>query len=164
LTVVRVLAPRWLLLRRVPFLVFVAFLTLVTWAPAADRDVWTVAGWSFCLVAGVLVTGLDLIRRAGVELRADAVVVLGSFRRREVPWRDVREITLGGCWLGWTTLHLADGGKVLCEYPRFPLLVPRRRAEADYRRLAEWWLAHRGPDWHPAPQRYPSPLPPVVEP
>ena len=159
--VVRVLAPRRLLLRRVPYVVCVALLTAVTWGPdtAADRDAWMVAGWTFCLVVAVVMTALELGRRDGLELRSDTVVVLRSFRPREVAWRDVQAITPGRWPDRSTTLHLASGATVPCGYPRLSPLVPRRRVEADYHRVGRWWLAHRGPDWRPLFAQPPAPYP-----
>jgi hypothetical protein len=100
-----------------------------------------------------------LWRPFGVDLREDVAVLVDPFRRRRIPWRDVQAITMGGWTDHHTTLHLANGRTVRCAYPCRSLFA-RRRVEADYHRVGQWWLAHRGPDWRPAvapPPPYPAP-------
>jgi hypothetical protein len=46
-------------------------------------------------------------------------------------------------------LYRETGKPVRVPYPSPSWFVPRQRFEADYHRIGQWWLAHRGPDWHP---------------
>jgi hypothetical protein len=87
----------------------------------------------------------DLVRPAGVDLRPDAIVVHGRFRRREFAWHDVTDVRVDR--RRGAVLELAGGEEVVLGYPSRGLLPPfgLRRFDADHRRIREWWLAHREP-------------------
>ena len=99
---------------------------------------------SLGMVAAVALTdGVELLRPGGVDLRPDAVVVQGAFRRRTVAWRDVRDVRLSRSRTV-VLLERADGRRFRLGYPGLGLVsLDRRRFEADHRRVREWWLAHR---------------------
>jgi hypothetical protein len=148
--VVRVRAPRWTLLRNLAFVAPLVPLTLNAWFPPDDwaPGAWARVAWVATVIFFAVVVGREAVRPVGVDLTADAAVVVDPFRTREVPWRDVQAVTIES----WSTvLHRSSGRPVRLFYPGRVWFVPsQRRFEADFHRVGQWWLAHRGPDWRPA--------------
>jgi hypothetical protein len=146
---VRVRAPRWRGLPRVGYrLPFLGLITANTWwLYSSGPEPWLLAPWGLIVAAAVLRTGLDAFRPEGVDLQDDvAVIVVFPFLTRRVPWRDVQGIAVEGRSV---VLYRETGKPVRAPYPSPSWFVPRQRFEADYHRIGQWWLAHRGPDWHP---------------
>jgi hypothetical protein len=152
--VVRVRQPqRALLPFYVLMLVPIALLTLNVWTMGDELGLgpWPYVAWGVLLLPAVVLVAHGVLRPLGVDLRDDAAVVVGPLRNREVPWRDVQAVTFGtrGDTL---TLYLADRTEVRCRYPSHSMLyVPSKRVDADFHRVGQWWLAHRGPDRQPLP-------------
>ena len=85
--------------QRLPQVVPIAWMLVLVWWPPGDP----LATWQRILAMAVVVA-----------------VIGGPFRRREVPWRDVRDITRAR-WTVDLTMHAAD-----------------------FETVRQWWLAHRG--------------------
>jgi hypothetical protein len=127
--------------QRLSQVVPIAWMLVLVWWPRGDP----LATWQRVLAMAVVVAvvahaGLELTRPPRIELHHDVAVIRGPFRRREVPWRDVRDITRAR-WTVDLTMHLADGRRARSRYPGDALLLSRRRAAADFETVRLWWLA-----------------------
>jgi hypothetical protein len=160
--VVRVRAPRHGLGQYAVALAGLVPMTAHVWL--RDPETWMWVTWGSIVVLVGLAVAREVRRPRGVDLREDAAVVVGPFRVREVPWRDVQAVAFGK--RGMLTLHLAGGGEVRCLYPSHNApFVKWRRVDEDFHRVGQWWLAHRGPDWRPeyAPSAPAGGVPPTGE-
>jgi len=143
--VVRFRVPRTARAARLAFgvSVIVLFVALVR---RPDFDVQLGVVTTVLLGGGALTMVLvvaDLIRPEGVDLRPDAIVVHGRFRRREIAWADVADVRLDPH--AGVVLDLTGGRRVTLGCPGPGLLPPFhvRRFEAGHRLIREWWLDRR---------------------
>jgi hypothetical protein len=163
--VVRVRTPRRaFLLYVVPLVLSTVQLTVLVWVPHPGIEWWSGpwqrGSWAVMFVLSAALVADVVLRPGGIDLRDEVAVVVGPLRSREIPWRDVQAVAFRrGIDV---TLYLAGGREVRCLYPRHNLLfVSWQRVTADYHRVGQWWLAHRGPDWRPIPSP-PAPPPPAA--
>lgn len=100
--------------------------------------IWTSDASSFAVIYGLGACWF------GITLTPTTAVVNG-FRRRRVPWSDVRAVTqedfLGGRRIVlWTT----TGRRIVVRYPVVDFSgLGRTRFEAGFHTIGQWWLAYR---------------------
>ncbi|HEU0131595.1 MAG TPA: hypothetical protein VFQ85_11470 [Mycobacteriales bacterium] len=124
----------WYLAMPVPFL----FLT------RADREPVMLA--LFAVTWGCVATAM---RAYGVEVRPDALVLLG-LQRRVVLWSDVDAVYTESV-LGTRVVRVvADGRVLLVRAPtHLALVAPDPAFDAKVATLVRYWEAHRGSAWTP---------------
>jgi hypothetical protein len=143
--------------------VSVTALTLNVWWGRSDffQGTWVRVSWAVMVVVSVALVASFVQWAPGIDLRDDAAVVAVNFRRIEVPWRDVQAVAFGKG--GSLVLYRADRTEVRCAYPCGSVpFVSWKRVDADYHRVGQWWLAHRGADWKPVFAPSPVLFPPVA--
>lgn len=130
------------------YLMYAAFL----WASPAQfwPGSWFALVW---LLLGCAMAVLALwLRTRGVDLTDEAAVLRGV-RRRTIAWRDVQTVVRTQRF-GWVVQLVPAGGKpVTLRAPTTSRGKAVSEYERDFHRIEQWWLAHRGPSWSPAPPR-----------
>jgi hypothetical protein len=115
------------------------------------------------VMGGVFVLESLLIRSFGIDLTPESANVRG-FRRRRVPWSQIQAV-LGFRQMGAdrVALVLDSGERVVLRMPATYLgsgAATDVKYREDFHRLGQWWLAHRGPSWHPVrPEAPGAPIP-----
>ena len=109
---------------------------------------WGALPW---LAFGCCFVALGLVRRAtGVDLTPEAAVVRHPTSRQSVQWSEVQAVTShvnsNGASAVW--LVLKNGQPVKLRYPATLWRKGDAGYEQDFRRIDQWWLAHRGDAGH----------------
>lgn len=113
--------------------------------------------WFFLLVLTALFPA-----RFGTTLTPSAAVI-HSWRRRTIPWADIRGIqTESTRGTKTIVLYEANGRVTRLRAPSTGFLAPDRHFEEKFHVIGDWWLTHRGPDWSPVSA--PSALNPFAPP
>jgi hypothetical protein len=118
---------------------------------------WLMAlGW---LVVSCLNVSTTLERRNyGIDLTPQHAIVR-SFRRRNIPWREIQEVISHKKSNGtsFVALILENGESVILRAPNSGWDRVDAQYEEDVHYIDQYWLAHRGESWHPVPPEAPSP-------
>jgi hypothetical protein len=115
------------------------------------------------LLAAFVVVGLLLSAWFGVTLTPEGAHV-HNVRRRFVPWSAVQDVSVGDWGLGRAVSLREVDRSTRLRAPVTAFLQRDRRFEQKVEVIHEWWVAHRGRDWRPAPPpsyRIPPPGPPA---
>lgn len=105
-------------------------------------------------VALLLVFGATVARSCwsvGVTLTPAHAVVHGYLHNRRVAWSEVRAVTQEPWATDRQVVLWTPDGPVRLRAPSTVLGLGRTRFERDFHTIGQWWLAHRGADWRPAP-------------
>jgi hypothetical protein len=109
-----------------------------------------------CFGIGLLV-GLPLVARMRVVLGPDRLTVVG-WRRWDMAWSEVQGVVPPAFgWFRRRSVAVYDGRawrSLLVLTVGWPW--ERRRVQAQYHQVGQWWLDHRGADWQPMPP--PAPI------
>jgi len=118
--------------------------------------------WLFLVIGSAVVVEALWLWKSGVDLLPEHALVRG-FGRRVVPWREVQAAVRRPQAGGWLVQFVLESGKpVTLRAPMISWGFGGQRGvaayERDYRRIGQWWLAHRGPSWRevsdgPRPER-----------
>ena len=133
----------------------------VLWLGFAAMYRWVIPdsiGWSGTL--GVFWLGLGLVsiaeafwlRTLGVDLTPESAVVRGFWRRRTIAWREIQGVVSRQRAGTWVVQLLPEHGKLMTlraatSYFGFGVGTHVQQ----FHQIGQWWLAHRGVDWRPAP-------------
>ena len=111
-------------------------------------------------VGFVLVAWGVLLRRYGVDLTPESVNVHGILRRN-IPWLEVQAVVDHQLFRHRSVrLILRNGNCVRLRAPTTTIWwLGDAGYERDFHRIAQWWVANRGPSWRPI---HPEPLRPPV--
>jgi hypothetical protein len=126
-----------------------------TFLVARSSDPWSSSTWG--MVAFCLFIWLPLREsRQSVQLTPEGIYRWKGTRRHKqltvIPWGKVQGVALTGDTAHTIpTVWLEDGRTVVLTELREHLTIGARRVQRHYRHIAEWWQAHRGPTWQPAP-------------
>jgi len=135
--IVRIRAPLRTLLPFAWSVFPVAVSSLGAWLPKDDgfaTPAWLRISWIvFFVIYAALATTL-VVRRDGVDLTDDALVIVSPLRRsRRIAWRDIQALDLAGAG-GAVRLHLTTGRRrpLRLTYPSRRWFVPGSRVAAEY--------------------------------
>jgi hypothetical protein len=95
-------------------------------------------------------------RTRGVDLTPESANLRG-FRRRSVPWLEVQAVVRYGRGSRGVRLILEHGKPVTLRAPRTDGILGAAQFDRDFHRIDQWWRAHRGESWLPAPVETPPP-------
>jgi hypothetical protein len=111
----------------------------------------------YFLVLSGAIAALGLRQRSfGVDLTRESAIVRG---RRNVPWQEVQAVDryVGRRGVRGVQLILQSGKAVNLPAPTSSLGLGAAQFERDFHRIDQWWQAHRGDSWRPAPVETPPP-------
>ena len=134
-----------------PLVMAVAFLVL---GAAAVWRHGPLDGLYWLILGGLGVAAALWARTLGVDLTGESANLRG-FRRRSVPWQEVQAVVRYGSGSMGVRLILKRGKRVRLLAPRTDGIFGAAQFDRDFHRIDQWWLAHRGESWRPAPVETP---------
>lgn len=100
---------------------------------------------AYLVLTGVAMVLQLVVRALGVYLTPECAVIRGR-RRRKVPWQDVQSLVshVNSNGASSVRLMLKNGEPVTLPFPKTLWRKGDAQYERDFRRIDQWWLAHRG--------------------
>ncbi len=125
---------------------------VIALASAAFSIAFDLDGSTLPIVIGsVFIAEALWIRTFRVDLTRESANLRG-LRRRSIPWRQVQAVLRDDLFgAERVTLILENGERVRLRAPTTFLGLGAAEYERDFHRIGQWWLAHRGESWRPAP-------------